>query len=190
MTLYYQSCLRQPICLLNSFITRKLIRVFQIPALSIQHQQQWPTWNSNGGLSHSQVWTIRRVSLSFIYTTSAAVAHMKLKWWAEPFAGMNHRALSIQHQQRWPIWNSSGGLSHSQVWTIRRVGLSFIYTASAVVAHMKLKWWAEPFAGMNYSIQLKYTIEGVSKILVLLDQTYFPRLRLGNRSALGEPESC
>ena len=29
------------------------------------------------------------------------------------------------------------------------------------------------------SIQLKYTIEGVSKILVPRDKTYFPRLRLG-----------
>jgi hypothetical protein len=27
--------------------------------------------------------------------------------------------------------------------------------------------------------QLKYTIEGVSRILVPLDQTHFPRLRLG-----------
>ena len=42
--------------------------------------------------------------------------------------------------------------------------------------------------------QLKYTISEVSKILVPLDQTYFPRLRLGkaegNRSGQGEPESC
>ena len=36
------------------------------------------------------------------------------------------------------------------------------------------------------SIQLKYTIEGVSKILVPRDQ----REAEGNRSGQGEPESC
>ena len=38
-----------------------------------------------------------------------------------------------------------------------------------------------------------YIISGVSKILVLQDQIYFPRLlgfTSGNRSGLGEPESC
>ena len=38
---------------------------------------------------------------------------------------------------------------------------------------------ANVFVHEQYSIQLKYTIEGVSKIPVPLEQAYFPRLRLG-----------